>query len=736
MASSVVSIPDQPLIFSAPPTDDCNCGERNQCLLVEPLQDIYAQFKLQPCGTVNVCNNTLGNELVCNGGFDLGNELVTNGTFDGSATGWTLGTNWAYGTDNACATSAGGGETLSQTIAITNGKLYRVSFEVENHAGDGGDIRPELGGTNGGSVTANGTYEQFIIAGAGTDIVFNNVGIDFTGCITNVSVRLLDCWTFGTPWTWSNGLACITAGNFDVLSQTINPNNGSKYLVTFDVSNYTTGGVIVSLGGTSAPPVTADGTYSIMIVSGAGTDIEFTASSFTGCIDNVSVMEIIPCWDADETDWITSVDGACHVPGNTTDLTNTGTTLTVGLYYHFTFTVSGSTAGGVTLKADTAAIGAQTSGNGTFERWGTADGTAILFTPSSDFDGCISALEVVQYNTDYLFHILTSDGDFVVDITGSFILDEDVLTLEGLQLQSVLDDYGCYKICMVDGCYGDLAQFDANLIENGDFSAGGTNWASVDTVFAGGGATISSEGYIEQNTKNTSDAGCLRIQFDWTNEGGSGNINVFVNGVSQFTAILGAGGGSVDFTTYVVPNAGAAIRIYAEPNLASVTIDNVVVSVPDECRVYSQCSPCIKYAAEFACTKMVEGFCEGNAFNFRFDLNSANIFKLSLRAKCELMHSSYDQEQDDYTFSTGSSGINFGQSTKFQSLVFHPIPEFKHDTIALIKVCDTVQIDTVDYFVKKGDYTPEWNKTTNADLAPSRIDVKVKDQTLFNTNCG
>lgn len=619
--SSIISTPNQPLYFEAPSADDCGCGQPTNCLLYVPEQQVYSQLTIEPCGTVTVCNNTLGDELILNGDF-----------------------------------------------------------------------------------AAN-----------------------------------LDNWTVDAGWAWSSGRACATNGQN--IGQTIGAGltDGAPYLVTFTIANYDSNDVSLSLGGTAAGPYNADGTYSVIIVAGAANDdLVFGGSStFNGCIDDVSLKLITTCWDADETDWTTSVSGACHVAGNTTPLVNTGTTITLAGYYKVTITVSGMTAGTLTCYLG---IDPQTpviSTNGTYDIWGIANGIDISFVPSSDFDGCVSGLAVEEYCNNYLFHLLDENNDFVYDMTPFFSLQEDVYNLENFSWDDISLAYGCYTLCLIDCCYGNLIQFDATLIENGDFSAGSDQWASVDTVFAGGQATISSEGYIEQAIKTTHDVGCLRIQFDWSNEGGAGNINVFINGVSQFTEILGGGTGSVDFVTYVTPNAGATIRIYAEPNLGAVAIDNVVVSVPQSCRVYDQCSPCIKYGAEFGCTKMVEGYSDGNAFNFSFDdSNGVNWFKLSMRLRCDLLHPTYEQEQDDYTFSTGSSSVNFGQSAKFQSLYFSPIAEYKHDVIALIKVSDFIQIDSVDYFARKGDYVPEWNKSSNADLAPSRIEVKKKDQTLFNNNCG
>jgi hypothetical protein len=59
----------------------------------------------------------------------LGADLVTNGSFTGNATGWTLGTGWAYNSNNVAKSSDGTG-TLTQAVTTVVGQRYslRISF--------------------------------------------------------------------------------------------------------------------------------------------------------------------------------------------------------------------------------------------------------------------------------------------------------------------------------------------------------------------------------------------------------------------------------------------------------------------------------------------------------------------------------------------------------------------------------------------------------------------------------
>lgn len=118
-----------------------------------------------------------------------GEELVTNGSFTGSAAGWTLGTNWAYGTNNVLHTP-GATDTVNQFITAESGG-YEVRFTL---GGTIGNVTVDI--LNGGSPLNPQTFP----AGSGGIIfhtfIFNDIpnltftpSSDFDGTIDNVSVR-------------------------------------------------------------------------------------------------------------------------------------------------------------------------------------------------------------------------------------------------------------------------------------------------------------------------------------------------------------------------------------------------------------------------------------------------------------------------------------------------------------------------------------------------------------------
>jgi hypothetical protein len=97
----------------------------------------------------------------------LGAELVTNGTFTGSATGWTLGTNWAYGTNNVVLTLDGATEgDLTQTLSgIETGATYQVSWTQRHSVADNVGLFVFIGAAGfGSSIRYSNTTTNTVVA--------------------------------------------------------------------------------------------------------------------------------------------------------------------------------------------------------------------------------------------------------------------------------------------------------------------------------------------------------------------------------------------------------------------------------------------------------------------------------------------------------------------------------------------------------------------------------------------
>lgn len=114
-------------------------------------------------------------------------NLVENGTF-ASDTEWTKGTGWSIAAGVATGSTASTALTqaLDKTGAVIEaGRAYNITYTVSSRSA--GSVQVSLGGTNGTSRSANGTYSETIVAGSSnTNISFTGTG--FSGNIDNVIV--------------------------------------------------------------------------------------------------------------------------------------------------------------------------------------------------------------------------------------------------------------------------------------------------------------------------------------------------------------------------------------------------------------------------------------------------------------------------------------------------------------------------------------------------------------------
>ncbi len=99
-------------------------------------------------------------------------------------------------------------------------------------------------------------------------------------------------WGRGAGWTITNGKARNdgTAGNNN-LSQGGLLEVGKSYQITIEVSDFVSGEVEVSAGGSPRGTMTANGTYTFNQVA-SGTVFYIIAKTFNGSVDNVSVREV------------------------------------------------------------------------------------------------------------------------------------------------------------------------------------------------------------------------------------------------------------------------------------------------------------------------------------------------------------------------------------------------------------------------------------------------------------
>lgn len=121
---------------------------------------------------------TLSNNVTADIGY------VTNGSFTGSATGWTLGSGWSYGSNAVAHAASGGTATLTQTsMNVVIGGVYTVTYTISGMTA--GTVTVSIGGAAGTARSANGTYTQALTATTTGTLTFTPT-TTFDGTIDDV----------------------------------------------------------------------------------------------------------------------------------------------------------------------------------------------------------------------------------------------------------------------------------------------------------------------------------------------------------------------------------------------------------------------------------------------------------------------------------------------------------------------------------------------------------------------
>lgn len=311
----------------------------------------------------------------------------------------------------------------------------------------------------------------------GTELVLNG---DF-------NINPAATWSYDPEWTWDAGnteMDCLNGSGAILVQSGLGILAGNVYRISFDTT-ITNGEFVVLFGygdplQTQTPAVTTTGSYEFDLqfnATGFETITFFTANNFTGSVTNVSVKIInFANWDYNDS-WILSDGQACHIVGQTGDLDETvANYIDANDYYKVSFTVSGRTAGSVTVGVSNVSTSAVTT-NGTFTFWLTPTLAGVMkVLATSDFDGCISGMSLYELRNDYTAELVDSNGNNY-DVSDAFSYYQDYVTL-GFSF----DDYeladGCYNLKVNDYC---IITSD-NLVLNGDFANGYTNWNRNNTA--------------------------------------------------------------------------------------------------------------------------------------------------------------------------------------------------------------------------------------------------------------
>jgi len=450
-----------------------------------------------------------------------------------------------------------------------------------------------------------------------------------------------------------------------------------------------------------------------------------------------------------------------HTPGTSDDLEQSAG-LVNGNYYKVTITVGDRTAGTVRILLGGTDIGTIDS-NGEFTLYGTASSTGVLkIRANSAFDGYVAYVSAYELVNTYQLVLLDADTETAAAVQPSIasVYDDEYVTLYW-QWSGV--PMGCYKVSVGDPCNPGAG---ASLVSDPEFDSG-TGWNIINDggtqhlVIAGGtlSVTIETPGdtfieTIESNTFELINGCCYRIEvqfgnvdpaFDSNVAGGTiiglkstllgGSVVNFISGPNSFYenqtfyfdfCLPAFTNPSTDYQLYFTYQAANG-NTFTGGEYAEIKKMNIYPIYDCGTGDVTYISNCLALDTEHDCAKLVMATCDNGTTKYGFRWGA---FVLNHRARFLKFNPFYPTDADDYEYSSGTRSLTFAKREKYWDGLFDYADENFHDTVSTQVLCDTIQIDGVSYFVKPGDYKPEWDKDGRQRLAQARIELRKKTSTI------
>ena len=769
----------QPYFPDPDSPNNYQCGSERYCHPVQIGDTVWSQFYQTPCNESEVIDPEFDD-------YTLGGEEVLNGDFNvnPSAT-WTYGAAWTWDAgNNEMDSTSNSGDTLVQTgLALVDGELYKITFDcvVTNGQFDVLFGYPDPLQTQTPTITQTGSYEFDLLyqAGPGNESITIYGANNFTGSITNISVKLITqtYWIPNASWILSEGQACHIPGQVgDLVENVANYiDAGGYYKVQFTVTNATTGSLEVFASDAGTGAITANGQYTYWLNPTLNGVLTVGAQvTFDGCISDLAVYKLRNDYTAEVVD----------ANGNNYDVSSAFS------YYQ-----------------DYVTLGFQ------FEDFELADGCYTLNVN----DYCVITSDNLVINGDFVdgFDNWTKFGP-----STQFAIVSD-------QLKFIFDPFGIG---------------DTDYVTNGDFSSGAAWTLNAGWSIAGGRAVhtpgntgtlfqtmtlptpplnVNYNYWVKFTVSNwttgtitlklgTSPTGTIYtwkgndtfLQFYQPKQSGSVDIiftpsstfdgeidNVacvrtnhsafpYVQSANQplytpgnyqtewdiigssdadikVRALLVAAAPTPNFesaagsysysqtfannggVSWVVANFSKTSIDYAQVNYieGDITVDNISIKKTEPFEA-TYTSECLQFSAEqFPRTKMIVGWCDQTSLGFEFDQTG---FRLQQRAEIRSIAPVYPKSTNIMKMGTGNAKIAYSEIEKYWQLHTSFASETFHDTMAAIISCDHFQIgDTegsgVEYVAEAEDYTPNWQGDGSYTLATAVINLRVKEKgQVFN----
>ena len=488
----------------------------------------------------------IGTEEVSNGNFSQeGSELITNGDF-ATDSNWTISgssisisggkLNFVNATSNS--------EFAQQSIVAPIGKTYKITLDVSN-LGSGESIKIRYPFQD-FTINTNGTH---ILYGVGnTANVFrltpNSSTASFS--IDNVSVKEVgQDWALGTGWSIGDDKAVFDDTTTNRISQTgLSITSGKSYKINFTIADCPTTAHMTIYDGGGSDLIVPNENY----VNGSYTRYYTATTNETGVsfwgntagdtftITNISVKEVGQDWTPNANATLSIDNGRLKVAvSDGSGYPSQNITTVVGKKYKI-----------------------------------TAD--AFIGT----------ATKVSLYSAAFGFNDLTADGSYNLTFTATststqirlYVYEDGTYGFwDNISVKEITDDTDLPRINYEGFSYQD--SLGSELVVNGDFSNGLSNWTNFNVSLVDGGANLNNIGlsgqitYIKQNGYVSGNS--YKLELDVISTNGADLVLENASNTSIGTQTIGR---KIVYFTQVSTSEITIKRLSGDTN---VVIDNVSV---------------------------------------------------------------------------------------------------------------------------------------------------------------
>lgn len=634
------------------------------------------------------------------------------------------------------------------------------------------------------NLVCTSNFQDFV----GGDLVTNG---GFTGSPTS--------WTLnpaggGGTMIWSNDELNIVAGNSsaNILQALAGLVVGKTYRIKFTIRNFIKGAFLTQLGtDVAVQSHTGNGTFTDIITYTAGTaEVKITFADPTTCtIDDVSVIEVGPCWVYGNGNILLDDSGLTHIPGSATSIYNSGTgqpsapfgKLFNGIYA-FRVKTKNITTG--TFKIKSSSLYAQSldglggitdniSENGEFTLFLTVTNPDFTeYQLSSDFDGTIESVYCYQlysaYSGDgFVFHMTDLSDNYMGDMTPFVNYNQDYITIYTSMdtINFGLNPYGCYKIKVADPL-PNIVEYE-NKLPQGDFNddslwTTATGMTVNDTVTAApsraGRLFVSANGTLSTNVTLV-DGNTYYLWLNRIENAAAYTITIKYGGVTLASYNILAGNiGNSGHGFVVNAPVGDLLEITFTGLTANTLFESAQIYLDSSLYdTFAFESNCVSYQESFPCTKIIDAYSPGFQYGFFFPVTYTGFpindyindqFSLWQRVSIVSFNPSYPTGQEIAGQSNGDDNLTFASRKKYKTLHFDNVNEAVHDCISVQRICSHFFIypgvgfggpalplwdKQFKYVSKKEDYVIDNDKDGKRRIPQSRIEVALIKNNLFFT---